>query len=210
MGGALVIRRNAPFLKEHPQLLSKLRDHQILTEGHPTYGGISGRDLMVITAGLPLAITEAYLNSRIGLVQTFGEYLQKRDLPVLTPFGGHAVYIDMNQFFADTHHRPEDFGGIALTALLLLKGVRLCELGNFAFGSYDPLSKTDSFPQHNFVRCAIPRNKYELQDLYYVADCIAELHSRRHQLPCAIATYGRDLPLRHFKARFDLLDKYSL
>lgn len=117
-------------------------------------------------------------------------------IPVLKPFGGHAVYIDMDAFFADTDMRRSDYGGISLTALLLLKGIRLCELGAFAFG--------DDFP-NNFVRCAIPRNKYELQDLYYVADCIKELYDRRHLLPRAVPTYGKDLSLRHFKARFELL-----
>lgn len=204
MGGALILRKGTNFVKEHPSLLNDLRDHQILTEGHPTYGGISGRDIMVITAGLPIAITETYLNSRIGLVDAFGTYMQQCGIPVLTPFGGHAIYIDMNAFFADTAHKPEDFAGIALTALLLLKGVRLCELGNFAFGAYDPILKKETFPANNFVRCAVPRNKYELEDLRYVADCVKGLYLYRHLIPRAVPTFGRELSLRHFKARFEL------
>ena len=60
---------------------------------------------------------------------------------MVEPFGGHAVYIDMDRFFEDTSMKKEDFGGISLTALLLLKGVRLCELGAFAFGTYDTATK---------------------------------------------------------------------
>lgn len=204
MGGALVIKRQAPFLREHPALLNDLRDYQILVEGHPTYGGISGRDIMVIAKGLAQVVKEQYLDSRIGLVHAFGEYMQNRGVPVLTPFGGHAVYIDMNKFLVDTSHRPDDFGGVALTALLLLKGVRLCELGNFTFGAYDPDTKMETFPQHNFVRCAVPRNRYELQDLQYVADCVSQLYQQRHELPRAVPIYGRELALRHFKAKFEL------
>lgn len=206
MGGALIFKKESPFIKEHPSLLHALRDHQILTEGHPTYGGISGRDIMVIATGLPIAITETYLNSRISQVEAFGMYMQQQGIPVLTPFGGHAVYIDMNAFFEGTAHKPGDFGGIALTGLLLLKGVRLCELGNFAFGIYDPILKKETFPVHNFVRCAIPRNKYELEDLKYVADCVKGLYDRRDEIPRAVPTYGRDLSLRHFKARFELMN----
>lgn len=205
MGGALIVKQQASFLKEHPTLLNDLRDFQILVEGHPTYGGISGRDIMVIATGLTQVIQENYLESRIGLVHAFGEYMHKSGVPVLTPFGGHAVYIDMNKFLADTTHRPEDFGGIALTALLLLKGVRLCELGNFAFGVYDPAMQIEKFPRHNFVRCAVPRNRYELQDLYYVADCVSQLYQKRDELPRAVPIFGRELALRHFKARFELM-----
>lgn len=204
MGGALAIRKGTSFVKENPLLLEALRDHQILTEGHPTYGGISGRDIMVIATGLPIAITETYLHSRINLVDAFGNYMQQCGIPVLTPFGGHAIYINMNTFFQGTEHKPEDFGGIALTALLLLKGVRLCELGNFAFGVYDPILKKEKFPPNNFVRCAIPRNKYELDDLKYAADCIKGLYAKRHEIPRAVPVYGRELTLRHFKARFEL------
>lgn len=195
MGGALVIRKDCALTQAHPTLLNTLRDHQILTEGRPTYGGLSGRDIMTLVEGLKTVVTQAYLDNRVQQVQGFGEYLQQLGVPVLAPFGGHAVYIDTDQFFQDTALQRSDFGGISLTALLLLKGVRLCELGVFAFGENHP---------NNFVRCAVPRNKYELQDLYYVADCVKALYDRRHEIPRAIPVYGRDLTLRHFKARFEL------
>ncbi len=196
MGGGLLIKKSSRLVQEHPELLNNLRDHQILTEGHPTYGGLSGREIMTIVKGLKTAITEPYLKSRVGQVQEFGRYLSDLGIPVLEPFGGHAVYIDMDKFFEDTSHTRADFGGIAFTALLLLKGVRLCELGAFAFGEEH---------EHNFVRAAIPRNKYEIQDLYYVADCIKALYDKRHEIPKVKVTHGKDLSLRHFKARFELV-----
>ncbi|MDO8494617.1 MAG: tryptophanase [Deltaproteobacteria bacterium] len=204
MGGALLIKKNAPFLKTHPEFLNQLRDYQILTEGHPTYGGLTGRDIMTIATGLETVVQEEYLDSRVGQVRKFGERLQSKGVPVLSPFGGHAIYLDMNRFFHDTQHKKEDFPGIAFTGLLLLKGVRLCELGNFAFGKYNPETKKEILPKNNFVRAAIPRNKYEEQDLNYVADCVAALYERRHAIPRAMPVYGRELTLRHFKARFQL------
>ena len=79
--------------------------------------------------------------------------------------------------------------------MLLLLYCRLCELGAFAFGDDHT---------HNFVRAAVPRNKYEAADLLYVADCVTEMYKKRHELPRAVATYGKDLSLRHFKAKFTL------
>lgn len=204
MGGALVLRKNGILARKYPGLLNDLRDYQILVEGHPTYGGLSGRDIMTITEGLKTVTTEEYLHSRIGQVQKFGDMLADHGIPILQPYGGHAIYIDMDKFFADTTMSKGDFGGISLTALLLLRGIRLCELGAFAFGKYNPKTKQETYPKHNYVRCAIPRNKYEQQDLQHVADCVGELYRVRHQLPRAIPISGRELSLRHFKAKFAL------
>ncbi len=204
MGGALLLKKESSFTEKYPKALNSIRDHQILVEGHPTYGGLTGRDIMVIAEGLKTVVTEEYLGSRISLVQQFGESLTSKGIPTLEPFGGHAVYIDIDKFFADTKLKREDFGGIALSALLLLKGIRLAELGAFAFGVFDPKTKKETFPKHNFLRAAIPRNKYEISDMNYVAECVGKLYEDRHKIPKAIPVYGRELSLRHFKARFEL------
>jgi len=87
---------------------------------------------------------------------------------------------------------------------LLLKGVRLCELGAFAFGKYDEKTGKETFPKNNYIRAAVPRNKYEKEDLFYVADCIKGLYDQRNNIPKAVPIYGREKTLRHFKARFQL------
>ena len=204
IGGVLAIKKGTTLEKQYPGILEALRDHQILTEGHPTYGGLSGRDIMTIVEGLRTVVKEEYLAGRIGLVQDFGAYMSGLGIPLVLPFGGHAVYIDIDKFFEGTRMTRGDFGGITLTALLLLKGVRLCELGAFAFGRYNPKTKTEKFPLRNYVRAAVPRNKYERDDLYYVADCVKGLYDLRNSLPRAVPIEGRYKTLRHFKARFAL------
>jgi tyrosine phenol-lyase len=205
MGGVLALRKGCSFVDRRPGILDNLRDYQILVEGHPTYGGLTGRDIMTITVGLETVIREDYLRGRIEQVQEFGRYLTSLDIPLVEPFGGHAIYIDTDRFFEGTRMQRGDFGGISMAALLLLKGVRLCELGAYAFGVYDPKTDTETYPAQNYVRAAVPRNKYEIQDLYYVADCIKGLHDRRDALPRAVPTFGRDKTLRHFKSRFELV-----
>jgi tryptophanase len=207
MGGALCVKKGTELFAEYPNILEDLRDHQICTEGHPTYGGMSGRDIMIIVEGLKTVVTEAYLRARVGQVRRFGEYLDYLGIPVIKPFGGHAIYLDMDAFFEGTAMKREDFGGISLTALLLLAGPRLCELGAFAFGTYDPKTGIETLPPFNYVRAAVPRLKYEDQDLFFIADCIKNIYDKRDILPSAVPVYGRDKPLRHFKARFELVSR---
>ena len=104
--------------------------------------------------------------------------------------------------------KPGGFGGISLTALLLAAyGHRACELGYFAFGSYDKKTGKDVFPEVNFVRFAVPRLRYEKQDLESAAEAVKCLYEERNKIPPVRVTYGRDIPLRHFKSRFEFVHK---
>ena len=159
---------------------------------------------MAIVVGLKTIIREEYLTHRIGQVKEFGENLHKEGLPVLMPIGGHAIYLDMDRFFKDTEMRPEDFGGVAFTAILLAAyGHRACELGNFAFGSYDENTGKETFPEVNFVRFAVPRLRYEKQDLDSVIKAVKKVYEKRRHIPPIKVVYGKALSLRHFKARFE-------
>jgi len=114
----------------------------------------------------------------------------------------------MNVFFSGTKRKPEDYGGISFTALLLAAyGHRVCELGNFAFGKYDPETKKETFPEVNFVRFAVPRLRYEQQDLAHVAESVTHLYQNKDMIPAVNVVYGRELPLRHFKARFEFANR---
>jgi tryptophanase len=120
------------------------------------------------------------------------------------PVGGHAVYVDVDKFFEGTKMKPDDFGGVALCAILLAAyGHRACELGYFTFGQFDGVKKVEVFPEVNFVRFAVPRLRYEKQDLDSVAEAMRVLHVKREEIPGVRVAYGRELPLRHFKARFE-------
>ena len=79
---------------------------------------------------------------------------------------------------------------------------RACELGYFSFGYYDEKKQQEVLPDVNFVRFAVPRLRYEKQDLESVVWAMKALHEYRHDIPGVEVTYGRNLPLRHFKARF--------
>jgi tryptophanase len=204
MGGGLFLRADGLFVKNYPQIPGMLLDYQILKEGHPTYGGLSGRDIMALASGLATVTDEEYLTYRINQVRDFGEGMHARGVPVVMPIGGHAVYVDVNSFFQNTKMKPDDFGGVALCAVLLAAyGHRACELGYFTFGHFDKVKKVEILPEVNFVRFAVPRLRYEKQDLDAVAEAMKILHAHREEIPGVRVTYGRELSLRHFKAQFE-------
>jgi tryptophanase len=203
MGGGLFIKNDGMFMKRYPQIPDAIMNHQIIKEGHPTYGGLSGRDIMALVFGLKVVLKEEYLDHRVLQVHDFGKAMVDAGVPVLTPFGGHAVYLDVNKFFEGTNMKPGDFGGLGLTAMLLAGyGHRACELGYFAFGSFDPKTGEEKFPEVNFVRFAVPRLRYEKQDLDAAAEAVKAIYENRDKVPPIDVVYGKELALRHFKARF--------
>ncbi len=201
IGGAVLIKDDGDFTRAYPRFRGELTDYQIMTEGHPTYGGLAGRDLMGVIEGLRTVTRQEYLDIRIRQIERFGERLVKHGIPIVLPTGGNAVYIDMDRFFGDTA-RDEDLKAIAFTALLLIAGHRLCELGLYSFGRYDGSKEIPPDPRLNYVRAAVPRLLYEERDLFSTAEAIKLLYDNRERIPGVNVDYGRNLKLRHFKSRF--------
>ncbi|MCK4350985.1 MAG: tryptophanase, partial [Candidatus Krumholzibacteria bacterium] len=201
IGGAILFRNGTPFDKLYPDFREELTDYQIMVEGHPTYGGLAGRDLKGIVVGLRTVTRRDYLDARIGQVDRFGAKLIEGSIPIVRPVGGHAVYIDVDKFFDGSSHDLE-FMGISLTALMLVAGHRLCELGTYAFGKFAGGEEISPDPRVNNVRAAVPRLAYEDQDLFSAAEAMRILYDDRDRIPGVNVKYGRELKLRHFKSRF--------
>ncbi len=201
IGGAVVLSSHSLLTRKFPDFPGQLTDYQIMTEGHPTYGGLAGRDLKAIVEGLRTVVRPEYLSARIGQVGRFGRKLAGDGIPIIRPVGGHAVYIDVDKFFDGTAE-DGDFKGISLTALMLIAGHRLCELGLYAFGKYDGEKEIPPDPRMNYVRAAVPRLAYEDQDLFSAAEAISLLYSNRDKIPPVNVDYGRELNLRHFKSKY--------
>ena len=109
----------------------------ILTEGFPTYGGMSGRDLEAIAVGLHEVVDETYLKHRLDSTRYLGDELTRIGVPIVLPPGGHAIYIDAGTFLP--HIPPTEFPGQALACALYEEGgVRSAEIGTLMFGGKDP------------------------------------------------------------------------
>jgi tryptophanase len=181
----------------------KIRSLLILTEGFPTYGGLAGRDLEALAIGLEEILDEAYLHYRISSTAYLGHHLTQAGVPVLHPFGGHAVYLDGRAFCG--HLENGDLPGWSLSvALYEHVGVRACEIGNVMFGRPDG-SGGWTWPERDLVRLAIPRRVYTQSHMDYVIEGIAELFGLRRRIHGLRFAY-RPSSLPHFTARFQRVE----
>jgi tryptophanase len=203
IGGALFFRDQGLFQRRFSNrgdIGVRLKQRQILTFGNDSYGGLSGRDIMTIAVGLSQAVRQPYLDQRIGQVRDFAAQLHQAGLPVVLPAGGHAIYLDMDRFFAAGEMPREDFPGVGLCIELIRRyGIRGCELGPFAF-EWDRKSPQQRQSILNLVRFALPRNGYGKEHIDYAVAALTDCYRNRQRIPKMRITRGRDLRLRHFQA----------
>jgi tryptophanase len=179
-------------------LAERCRNLEILTEGFPTYGGLAGRDLEAIAQGLHECIDEDYLGYRVRSIAYLGEGLESAGVPVLVPFGGHAVFIDARAMLA--HLDPLQYPGQALACALYAEGgVRSCEIGTVMFGMHPDGTETPA--AMDLVRLAIPRRTYTQSHMDYVIEVVTRLAARAGELP-GMRIVSQPRQLRHFTARF--------
>ena len=101
-------------------LADKCRRELIISEGFVTYGGLAGRDLEAMAVGLCEVLEEGYLRYQVGFVKMLADLLKEHRIPVLTPPGGHAVYIDAAAMLP--HIPKEQFPAWALGCALYVEG----------------------------------------------------------------------------------------
>ena len=183
-------------------LAKKKKDLLILTEGFPTYGGLSGRDLEAVAYGLLEVIEEDYLEYRIKSTEYLGEKINELDIPIINPPGGHAIYIDAKNFL--NHISIDNFPGQALACELFLEGgIRTSEIGSLMFGCYDSNGKK-FFANHELVRLAIPRRVYTQSHVDYVIEVFQEIMKNRKKAK-GIKIVKEPKFLRHFTSHFKFI-----
>jgi tryptophanase len=180
-------------------LARECRSLLILTEGFPTYGGLAGRDLEALAQGLREAVDHDYLRYRIRSTGYLGEALQRAGVPVLTPVGGHAVYLDARAMLA--HIPPLEYPGQALAvALYQVGGVRSCEIGSVMFGRRPDGTQVPAALE--LVRLAIPRRTYTQSHIDYVIEVCERVASTADGLT-GYRIVDEPPALRHFTATFE-------
>jgi len=177
------------------------RNMLILTEGFPTYGGLAGRDLEALAQGLKEVVHHDYLRYRIRSTAYLGTALQERGIPVLSPTGGHAVYIDARALAP--HLDPLQYPGQSVAvALYETGGVRSCEIGTVMFGRQP--DGTEVPASMDLVRLAIPRRTYTQSHIDYVIEVCEEVAARADTLP-GYRIVEEPKALRHFTSSFEPL-----
>jgi tyrosine phenol-lyase len=180
------------FLGTNDDVLAQQEENLlILTEGFPTYGGLAGRDLDAIAVGLQEVLHEDYLHYRISSTEYLGEHIARGGVPIVQPPGGHAIYIDAQEFLPQIP--VQEFPGQALIAALYLEaGIRAVEIGSAMFG---PNATAE------LVRLAIPRRVYTQSHIDYVVEAVLEVFKHREKITGFKMTYQAPM-LRHFSARY--------
>jgi tryptophanase len=190
--GGFLAMNNADLAQQCKNLL-------IITEGFPTYGGLAGRDLEAIAQGLEEILDEDYLHYRISSTAYLGQQLLDRNIPILQPPGGHAIYLDATRFCPQIPAAQFPAQSISC-ALYLDGGVRAVEIGSVMFGT-TLADGSFAAPPMELVRLAIPRRVYTKSHMDYVVEVVQHVHARREELRGMVITYEPEF-LRHFTAQF--------
>ena len=192
IGGFLAVR--------DPEIARKARAMLVAFEGLHTYGGMSGRDMEALAAGIrEMVATDDHVRARVGQVEYLGNSLVKYGVPVVTPIGGHGVFLDAARTL--DHLPQEHFPAQALTAAIYMdSGVRGMERGIVSAGR-DPVTGENRHPKLELVRLTIPRRVYTQSHMDVVTESVIEVYDHREDVGGLRFTYEPE-ELRFFQARF--------
>jgi tryptophanase len=185
------------------EMYRKASVFSIIYEGFLTYGGMSGRDMGALACGLYEGTDERYLKARTGQVAYLGNRLKDYGIPVLEPFGGHAVFIDSRSFL---RHVPlNEFPAQTLvTELYIEGGIRSAEIGTL-MADRDPVTHKNRSTGKEFVRLAIPRRVYSNNHMDYVADTVKNVFDKRDIITKGLFIVDEAPILRHFTMKLGRL-----
>jgi len=187
-------------MRDH-DLFQQASVYNILFEGYITYGGMAGRDMSALSQGLMEATEFEYLETRIKQVAFLGEKLKNYGVPILEPFGGHAIFIDAKKFLPSIP--KEEFIAQTLAIEIYLEGgVRAVEIGTL-LADRDPETRENRFPELEMVRLAIPRRVYTNNHIDYVAATVANVYQRRNTVKNGLKIVREAPILRHFTVELD-------
>ena len=177
-----------------------LKVKQISCYGNDSYGGMSGRDIMALCAGLYESCNFNYLDERVRQCDYLAEGFYKAGVKgVVLPAGGHGVYINMDTFF-DGKRGHETFAGEGFALELIRRyGIRVAELGDYSM-EYDLKTPEQKEEVCNVVRFAINRSQFSKEHLDYVIAAVKALYEDRENIPNMRIVWGHNLPMRHFHA----------
>ena len=183
-------------------LFRKATMFNIIFEGFITYGGMSGRDMNALARGLYEGTDFEFLSSRIRQVGLLGTSMKNYGIPVLEPFGGHAIFIDALDFLNGVPQ--EEFPAQTLAVELYIEGgIRGTEIGTL-MADRDPVTRENRFGRE-LVRLAIPRRVYSDNHIDYVAAVAKNVFNRRKSIKRGLRIKTEAPILRHFTVELEKL-----
>ena len=193
IGGFLALNDDA--------LAEEARNLLVAFEGLHTYGGMAGRDMAAMAVGIQEAIEYDYIRARVEQVGYLGKRMEGFGVPMVKPFGGHAIYVDAKRVLS---HVPQDaFPAQRLAGEIYLEGgIRTMERGIVSAGR--DKSGENYHPSLELVRLTLPRRVYTQSHLDVVSECVAQVCERARAIRGLRMVY-EPKSLRFFQARFAAL-----
>jgi len=178
------------------KLFRQASTYNIIYEGFITYGGMSGRDMNALARGLYEGTEFKYLESRIKQVEYLGNRLKASGIPLIEPFGGHAIFIDAKSFLSSVPR--DEFPAQTLAVELYTEGgVRGVEIGAL-MADRDPVTRENRYPELEMVRLAIPRRVYTNNHIDYISAVVHNVYERRNSINRGLRIKREAQILRHF------------
>jgi tyrosine phenol-lyase len=197
IGGLLAYRDNAEWAKKSLDLLR-------VYEGNITDGGLAAGDLAAIAQGVEEMLDDRYIRARVRQTAALGQMLLDAGVPIVTPPGSHAIFLDAKRFLP--HIDQDEYPSQRLAAEIYVEtGVRAMERGNVSKGR-DPNTGENYRPPLELVRLTIPRRVYTRDHMRAVADGIIRLYERRDEIRGLRFVYEPE-KLRFFQGRFELIEQ---
>jgi len=174
----------------------------VVYEGLHTYGGLAGRDMEAMARGMEEMIQFDNIKARIGQVEYCGKQLEKYNIPLVYPFGGHAIFVDAKKFLP--HLSQDVFPAQTLAAEIYIdSGVRGMERGVVSAGR-DPQTGKHRYPKLELVRLTFPRRVYTQAHIDVMVESVAQVFDDRKKISGMKMVY-EPKHLRFFQARFKKL-----
>ncbi len=195
IGGILAFRESEEWTRKAEELLR-------IYEGNVTDGGLATADLSATARGVEEMVDDRYIRARVRQTQLLGQMLLDAGVPIVTPPGSHAIFLDAKRFLP--HIDQDEFPAQRLAAEIFAEtGVRAMERGNVSKGR-NPETGENYRPALELVRLTIPRRVYTNDHMRSVADGIIRVYERRDELTGLRFVYEPD-KLRFFQGRFELV-----
>ena len=175
-GRKLGCARGGGIVTSNEAFYKKMRTLVTLYEGFLTYGGMSVREMEAINVGLKETLDFHVISQTPIFVAALGHELEKRGVPVVTPYGGLGCHIDAMRF---VDHIPQEQypAGALAAAIYIAGGIRGMERGTLS-EQRNP-DGSEHLASMELVRLAIPKRVFTFSQLKFVVDRISWLYENR-------------------------------
>ncbi|WP_444997819.1 tyrosine phenol-lyase [Aliikangiella sp. IMCC44359] len=181
-------------------LYEKACELVVVYEGLHTYGGMAGRDMEALAIGITESVQDDHMAARIGQIAYLGECLEAEGVPIVKPYGGHAIFLDAKAILPNIPQSQYPAQALA-AALYVESGIRAMERGVVSAGRNKETGE-DHMPKLELVRLTIPRRVYTQAHMDVTAESVVEVMKNADQVKGLRFVYEPNM-LRFFQGRFE-------